>query len=59
MSKPEEKSMVSAWWLLVALWLGACLGFLLSALLTVSKTASEQEEESQRRHARGLLHRHQ
>jgi hypothetical protein len=40
---PKETAMVSAWWLLVAFWVGACLGILLAAAMTVSKGASEKE----------------
>ena len=31
--------MVSGWWLLVALWVGACIGFLVATALTVGVMA--------------------
>jgi hypothetical protein len=48
--------MVSAWWLLVALWVGGCIGFLLSAMLTVSKAADPPHERAAKHDGR-LAHR--
>jgi hypothetical protein len=39
--------MVSGWWLLVALWVGACIGFLVATALTVSKSQSPDELDIQ------------
>jgi hypothetical protein len=50
----KGEAMVSAWWLLVALWLGGCIGFLLATVLTVSKE-SESSSDPQGREAEGRL----
>ena len=39
--------MVSGWWLLVALWVGACIGFLVATVLTVAKNESRDELDIQ------------
>ncbi len=39
--------MVSAWWLLMAFWLGGCLGMLLAGLLAVSRKSSEFDAEQE------------
>jgi hypothetical protein len=49
----QRAFMVSAWWLLLAFWLGGCLGVLLAGLLAVSHdSASEDEEAPARRRLR-------
>lgn len=50
--------MVSVWWLLVAFWLGGCLGMLLMALLAASgKSEREDEDAPSSADARTPLHR--
>lgn len=49
--------MVSAWWLLVALWLGGCIGFLAATMLTVSKDASSRSDNLEHE-GRLAHHRH-
>jgi ABC-type nitrate/sulfonate/bicarbonate transport system permease component len=39
--------MISAWWLIVAFWLGACCGVLLTALLIMSRRAEEAREQAE------------
>lgn len=46
--------MVSAWWLLVAFWLGGCVGVLLAAVL-----ASARRQEDARERAEQEAHRRQ
>ena len=48
--------MVSAWWLLVALWAGGCIGFLLAFVLVIAKRSSEENDASQEAEGR-LAHR--
>jgi hypothetical protein len=53
----EGVFMVSAWWLLVALWLGGCIGFLAATMLTVSKDASSRSDNLEHE-GRLAHHRH-
>lgn len=52
--EPEEVDMVSAWWLLVAFWLGGCAGVVLAAVLAASRRQEDARERAEHdTHLRG------